>query len=158
MPQRSDRSLTLTHRFATEADFPLLAGLNAQLVEDEGHHRRWSQEQLAGMWHEWLRQRYYALLFEHQGVVVAYALYRADEDASIYLRHFFVCREQRRKGIGQKAIRMLIDEIWPRGARITLDVLLHNEAARSFWGELGFKPYAVSMELDTSTGSEAPCV
>ena len=67
--------------------------------------------------HGWLSGgEYRAVLFERDSQPVAYALYRADADASIYLRQFFVAREHRRQGIGVAAIELLVGEICLRAA------------------------------------------
>ncbi|HEV8583204.1 MAG TPA: GNAT family N-acetyltransferase [Thermoanaerobaculia bacterium] len=76
----------------------------------------------------------------------AYALFRRDGD-SIHLRQFFVERESRRKDIGSTAFAILTREIWPVGIRITIDVLIDNDAGRAFWAHLGFREYALTMQL-----------
>ncbi|MGB0387846.1 MAG: GNAT family N-acetyltransferase [Ardenticatenaceae bacterium] len=67
----------------------------------------------------WLENEYEAIIFEQDGVLVAYALYRHDPN-SIYLRHFFVGRRHRREGIGRQAIQILLSQVWPPGRRVTL--------------------------------------
>jgi GNAT superfamily N-acetyltransferase len=94
----------------------------------------------------WLQHEYTALIFEQQAVAVAYALYRQDAEA-IYLRQFFVDRQHRRLGLGRQAIQILLDDVWPPGWRITLDVLVHNQRGYAFWKALGFQDYALTLEM-----------
>ena len=135
----------LTHRVASKADIPLLVELNQQLVEDEEYPRRFSVEELTDFWQRWLGSDYQAVLFERDGRVAAYALYRPDEEGIIYLRHFLVCRHCRRQGVGREAMRQLREEVWPAGKRVTLEVLLHNERGLQFWRAVGFEDHALVL-------------
>src|SRR5512142_1574201 len=113
----------LTHRRGTRADCALLGVLNHQLIQDEGHRTPMTELQLAKRMRVWLgRGGYTAILFEEGGEVVAYALYREAPDA-IYLRHVFVARHRRRQGLGRQVMQTLRGEIWPRGKRLTVEVL-----------------------------------
>ena len=100
--------------------------MNRQLTEDEGHRNRFHPE----TWFEermrvFLAGSYRAVLFEKDGRTVAYALYTAQTEHAdtIYLRQIFVDREYRRQGVGREAIRLLLENIWPREKRITVGVL-----------------------------------
>lgn len=100
---------------------------------------------------QWLqRGDYTAIIVEQDGLPVAYALYR-DEPAAIHLRHFFVDRRYRRHGLGRRAMALLLDQHWPAGKRVTVDVLIDNAAGRAFWLEVGFRDYAISLELMRSS-------
>ncbi len=137
----------LTHRRATRADCRLLAGLNHQLIQDEGHCNPMTEAQLAKRMREWLgRGEYAAELFEEDGEVVAYVLYRESAD-EIYLRHLFVVRNRRRQGLGRRAIRLLIDQIWPRGKRLTVEVLCANTVGVAFWKAMGYREYSLCLEI-----------
>jgi len=75
---------------------------------------------------------------------VGYALYRLD-DAGVYLRHFFIAREQRRRGLGRCAVALLLERVAPRGSRVSLQVLNHNAAALAFWRAIGFADSAQTL-------------
>ncbi len=72
---------------------------------------------------DWLAGEYLAIIFTDDIEPKAYALYK-ESLSEIYLRQFFVRRECRRQGIGQKAIaglflirmstvkRLFRDHIW----------------------------------------------
>lgn len=143
----------ITLRPATDADVPLLATLNHQLIRDQGHRNSMTVPELEARMRRFLHSEgYTAVLFERDGdgagatAVVAYALYRPAEDGGVYLRQFFVTRDARRIGVGREAIRLLRAH-WPAGIRITVDVLPSNEIGQSFWRSLGFTDYSLTLEL-----------
>src|SRR6266542_2719760 len=90
----------LTFRHATPDDASLLAKLNHQLIQDEGHRNRMTLPELEERMRTWLKTEYQAVLFEQGAETVAYAVYRP-ESGSTYLRQFFVKRERRRQVIGR---------------------------------------------------------
>ncbi|MBM3837829.1 MAG: GNAT family N-acetyltransferase [Verrucomicrobia bacterium] len=140
----------MTCRLATLADLDLLAALNEQLMQDEGHPNDLTRQQLADRMRTWLQGEHRAVIFEEGQDLVAYALYcvgeRSPTDRFIFLRHFFVQRPLRRKGIGREAVRLLLTEVFPPNARVLLDVLYHNQAARAFWQKLGFTEHCLTFE------------
>ena len=86
-----------------------------------------------------------ASIFEGDSGVLAYALYREEED-HLYLRQFFVQRHRRKSGIGRQCIKTLFSDIWPKNKRITVDVLCHNQPAIAFWRAVGFTDYCLTLE------------
>ncbi len=102
--------MTLHYHPATQADAPLLAELNRQLIEDEKHRNPMSLAELEQRMWGWLQGEYEAVIFEENGAVLAYALYRPETDY-IYLRQFFVNRDHRRQGIGRQVINMLRSKV-----------------------------------------------
>jgi len=133
-------------RRATSDDCGLLAELNHQLIRDEGHRNRMSVAELEQRMREWLATEYTAILFEDGGEVVAYGLYR-EEDDEIYLRQLFVARNRRRQGIGRGAMEILRSKIWPKEKRLTVEVLAGNTAAVAFWRAVGYKDYSLTLEI-----------
>jgi predicted acetyltransferase len=127
-------------------DGALLAELNHQLIRDEGHRNRMTVPELEQRMKGWLASEYAAMLFENDGEVVAYALYR-EQPEEIYLRQLFVARNRRRKGIGKEAVKILRTKIWPNNKRLTVEVLLQNEAAVAFWRAVGYKDYSLTLEI-----------
>jgi GNAT superfamily N-acetyltransferase len=134
----------MEHRTAVEADLPLLAELNRQLIQDEGHPNPMSVAELESRMRAWLARAYTAIVFTREEVVVGYALYRTD-NAGIFLRQFFVDRDERRKGLGRVAMEILFSRVWPRGAMVTLEALCTNGPAIDFWRALGFEDYALTL-------------
>ncbi|MEX2142707.1 MAG: GNAT family N-acetyltransferase [Pirellulales bacterium] len=115
----------MTIRPATLEDCPLLAELNYQLIQDEGHRNRMTVPELERRLRDWLPGDYRAVIFEHQGEVVAYALY-SEQPQEVYLRQLFVTSDHRRKGIGRRAVEMLRSQVWPTTKRLTVDVFGHQ--------------------------------
>ena len=138
----------MEHYQATTADLPLLAKLNKQLIEDEGHRNPMTVAELETRMRNWLESGIYeAWLFKRDEAVVAYALLRPEREY-VYLRQFFVRREARRMGNGRLAIKQLRNHILPAHKRLRLEVLATNHSARTFWTAVGFTEYAVTMEMD----------
>jgi len=144
--------MVLLLRRATISDLELLGSLNHQLIEDEKHRTALTLSQLRERMRSWITVDYTAMFFEYKGEVVGYALYR-DEPGLIYLRQFFVRRDRRRKSMGRKALELLRTQIWPANKRITVEVLSANEPAVAFWKAVGFKEYALTLEIFPSAVS-----
>ena len=134
----------MDYRTASESDLPLLAELNQQLIHDEGYANPMSVAELENRMRGWLIRAYTAVMFLNDGNVVGYALYRND-DSGIFLRQFFICRAERRKGFGRAAVDMLLGRIWPDGAAVSLEALCANKAAIAFWRAVGFEDYALTL-------------
>jgi predicted acetyltransferase len=140
----------LLHRTATLDDGPLLARLNRQLIEDEGHRNPMSVPELETRMRGWLAGGYSGTIFIKNEMPVAYALWR-DKPEWIVLRHFFVVRSARRGGIGRQAIQLLLTEVWPSGKRVRVEVLTANSVGLAFWRAVGFYDYALTLELERDT-------
>ena len=136
----------MNFRRATLNDCALLAELNHQLIRDEGHRNRMTVPELEQRMKGWLASEYAAMLFENDGEVVAYALYR-EQPEEIYLRQLSVARNRRRQGIGRQAVEILRSKIWPKNKRLTVEVLVQNEAAVAFWRAVGYKDYSLTLEI-----------
>lgn len=134
----------MEYRAAGKGDLSLLAELNRQLIEDEGHPNPMSVGELEKRMRSWLGRTYTGVLFTSEGAVVGYALYRSD-NAGIFLRQFFICRDARRKGNGRAAMDLLLERVWPSGAMVTLEALIANRPAIEFWRALGFEDYALTL-------------
>jgi GNAT superfamily N-acetyltransferase len=137
--------MKLTWREASDSDLDLLADWNHQLISDEGHRNSMSVAQLAERMRKWLQGEYRAVLFSSDEPV-AYALFRVEEEL-VYLRQFFVRRDRRRLGIGRFAFATLKEHVWPRGVRLTVDVLCQNQTGIAFWRSVGYRDYCLTLEL-----------
>jgi len=133
-------------RRATLNGCALLAELNHQLIRDEQHRNPMAVPGLEQRMRNWLASEYAAVLFEDNGQVAAYALYR-EQPEEIYLRQLFVLRNRRRQGIGRKAFEILRSRIWPANKRLTVEVWVHNGAAIAFWRAMGYKDYSLKLEI-----------
>ena len=140
-------TIALEHRTATSGDVSILARMNQQLIEDEGHRNSMNLTELETRTRSMLDGDYTATLFELHDQEVAYALWR-EEPEWVYLRQFFVARDYRRCGIGRQAIRDLGNELWPAGKRIRVNALIGNRPALEFWRAVGFTDYLITLEME----------
>src|SRR5436309_2291018 len=136
----------MTFRAATLDDCPQLADLNHQLIRDEGHRNRMTVPELELRMRGWISGEYRAIIYEDAGEVLAYALFR-EQPEEIYLRQLFVVRHRRGQGIGGRAIEILRSQVWPKTKRLTVEVLVANKRAISFWRSVGYTDYALSLEI-----------
>jgi predicted acetyltransferase len=136
----------MTFRTATLDDCPQLAELNHQLIRDEGHRNPMTVSELERRMKDWLSGEYRAVIYEDAGEVVAYALFR-EQAEEIYLRQLFVVRHRRSQGIGRRAVEILLSQVWPKTKRLTVEVLVANKPAISFWRSVGYVDYALSLEI-----------
>jgi len=134
----------MQYRPAAEEDIALLAELNRQLIEDEGHANPMSVMELGNRMRAWLVRPYTAVIFTDAGKVVGYALYRT-ENTGIFLRQFFICRDERRRGRGRAAMELLFERVWPGGTLVNLEALCTNRTGVAFWHALGFEDYALTL-------------
>jgi predicted acetyltransferase len=133
-------------RPATTDDSHVLAELNHQLIRDEGHRNKMTIDELEHRMRGWLESEYRAVLFELDDEIVAYALFR-EQPGEIYLRQLFVLAHCRRQGIGRRAVEILRTEFWGKNKRLTVDVLTSNTVAVAFWRAVGYKDYALTLEI-----------
>jgi predicted acetyltransferase len=127
-------------------DCQLLAELNHQLIQDEGHRNSMTVVELEQRMRDWLASEYQAMLYECGGEVVAYALFRESAE-EIYLRQLFVVRHRRRQGLGRQAVEMLRSQVWPKTKRLTVDVLAANKRGVAFWRQVGYTDYCLTLEV-----------
>ena len=134
-------------RSASVSDCAALAQWNHQLIRDEGHRNPMTVPELEQRMRGWLTDDgYTALIFEQTGEPVAYALFR-DDESRIHLRQLFVVRHRRREGIGRSVMGILMSKHWSSEKRLTVDVLVENPAAVAFWQAIGYKDYALTLEI-----------
>ena len=144
---------TIDFKFANLDDVPVLAAMNLALIRDEKHRNTMSLPELDERMARWLDRPYRAVLFEHEGGAVGYALYR-DEKDHVYLRQFYVKGKHRRKGIGRAALSWLRENAWEAEKTVRLDVLVHNDIGIQFWRAVGFRDYCLTMELGKSSDED----
>ncbi|MFF2091329.1 GNAT family N-acetyltransferase [Paenibacillus sp. NPDC058174] len=126
-------------------DLDLLAALNKQLIEDEGHDNAMNFEQLKERMQAFIRTDYEAYKFEHDGEIIGYALVNHLRQP-LYLRHFFICRSSRGKGYGKLAFKQLLQLL--NTTNIDIEVLHGNKVGYEFWKSLGFKERSIYMRLE----------
>ena len=132
---------------AESAEAEFLAELNRQLDEDEPYPYRLPLSELAARMTRWITTgEYQVLLFRCGNSVIGYAVWRL-EDRGAYLRHFFICRDQRRAGWGRQVMRILCRDVFPKDRPVQLETAIGNKTGIAFWHALGFQDFGLSMEL-----------
>ena len=132
---------------ANDTEVDLLAQLNRQLDEDEPHPYPLPLSALGERMARWIGSgEYEVLLFRRGDRVTGYAAWRV-EDRGAYLRHFFICRDQRRQGWGRAAMQLLRREVFPKDLPVQIEAAVGNKAGIAFWHAIGFEDFGVSMEL-----------
>jgi GNAT superfamily N-acetyltransferase len=143
----------MEYRSAKDADLPLLARWNRHLIEDEGHSNPMTLAQLQERMRLWLDGPYQATMFLLEERAVAYALWRRDPEG-VYLRHFFVDRAHRRRGVGGRALAILLSQVFPRGARVVVECLVGNARGLAFWRSIGFTDYSLTLHASPPSDAE----
>lgn len=153
MTNRGDPRIDLRIDRATRAEAPIVAELNRQLDEDEPHPYPLPLSALTERLTRWIETgEYEVLLFRRGERVVGYAAWRL-EDRGAYLRHFFICRDHRRQGVGRAAMKLLCRDRVPKDRPIQIEATIGNKGGIAFWHAIGFQDFGLSMELKAG---EAP--
>jgi predicted acetyltransferase len=144
----------MNYRIATQDDAGELAKMNRQLIADEGHRNPMTDAQLEERMRGWIKSgEYEAAVFEEGGQTTGYALWRREPE-HVYLRQFFVGREWRRRGLGREAIHWLRAHAWKDARRLRVEVLVGNTAAIEFWRAVGYRDYALTLEVECGGKAE----
>ena len=132
-------------QMARFTDCPKLAEMNYRLIRDEGHRNPMNKAQLALRMKRWLNGEYRACLFNEQGKIIGYCLYKKERNF-IYIRQFYIERVSRKQGFGRQAFTQLRKSLWKKSNLLRLDVLVGNKVGIRFWKNMGFKDYCLTME------------
>ncbi|CCN68298.1 GNAT family N-acetyltransferase [Vibrio nigripulchritudo] len=131
---------------ATKDDLEVLADLNEQLIQDEGHRHSRNKRELLLRMERWLSNEYSAALFKYDNETLGYVLWRDHADF-VYVRQFFICDKFRKRGFGGRVFKVVKEEYW-NSKRLRLEVLVHNKRALGFWKSVGFNEYSVTLEQE----------
>jgi ribosomal protein S18 acetylase RimI-like enzyme len=135
-------------RRADESDTDILAEMNAQLIQDEGHGNTMALAELQQRIKNWLSTSYKANVFELEDSIIGYALWKA-EDEYVYIRQFFITERHRRHGLGTTGFESLKDLEFG-GRKLRLEVLSNNLRAQKYWKSVGFLDYCTVMECPST--------
>src|SRR5690349_3767103 len=122
---------------ATRAEAPLLADLNRQLDEDEPHFNPSPLTALNERMARWIETGAYEVLLFRRGERVAGAAAWRVEEHGVYVRPFFICRDQRGQGLGRAGIRLLCRGVFPTDSPILVEALVGNTLGIAFWQAVG---------------------
>jgi len=135
------------------ADLDLLARMNRELIEDEGHRNPMTLPELKERFERFLSHEGWSVdVVIEAGEIAGFATHRYEPDNAepsgmrVHLRQFYIVRSKRRSGIGQRALELLIRTRFKEGDRIFLEVIQTNPGGKAFWSRTGFAPYGTIME------------
>ena len=118
----------------TVEDAPLLAEMNKDSIEDEDPESNLSLPHLEERMRSFIKSEYKAFFFLADDKIVGFALC-SKSSAPVYMRQFFICRDERRKGYGKQAFGLLLKHLGIKESEI--DVYAWNDSSTRFWKSLG---------------------
>lgn len=134
-------------------DLALLARMNRELADDEGHRNPMTVAQLEDRFKRFIDEDGWNVdLFTLDDEIIGYAMHRYEPDLAepggthVYLRHFYIVRHRRRGGAGHVAFDELVRARFKRGERIYLEVIENNPGGKVFWLRTGFTAYGAIMQ------------
>jgi DNA-binding GntR family transcriptional regulator len=134
-------------------DLALLARMNRELADDEGHRNPMTVAQLEDRFKRFVDEDGWNVdLFTLDDEIIGYAMHRYEPDLAepggthVYLRHFYIVRHRRRGGAGHVAFDELVRARFKRGERIYLEVIENNPGGKVFWLRTGFTAYGAIMQ------------
>jgi N-acetylglutamate synthase-like GNAT family acetyltransferase len=135
------------------ADIETLAELNKMLIEDEKSDNKMNAAQLKERMKDFLNNGYKAYYFvRDNGDIVGYALCDFTKDP-LYLRQFFVKREERGKKLGKEFFKKLVEHIQRND--IEIDVYEWSETGKKFWESVGFEKRYIHMRFSQKPVSKS---
>ncbi len=137
----------------SRGDFPLLARMNRELADDEGHRNPMTIALMEERFRRFVDEEGWNVdLFLIGDEVVGYATHRREPEPSdpdgerVFLRQFYIVRHYRRDGLGQAAFDALTAARFRPGDRVILEAIENNPGGRVFWLRVGFTPYSAILE------------
>ncbi len=129
-------------KIAREEDYLVLGLFNKILIDSGGSINSMSLSELQNRMLHFIKSDYYAVFFEVDGVHVGYALVTKEKNP-MFIRHFLILPEYRRKGYGLMAFNQMLSFFHVKS--IDLTVLSQNSIGQKFWKRCGLKPYEIVM-------------
>lgn len=120
----------------SEDDIAILAEYNSQLIQDEQSGNMMSLDELQDRMQNFFKEGYQAYYIVEQDTKIGYLLVDITKQP-LFLRHFLILSEHRRKGYGTKAFRLLCQLL--QTDEMEIQVLTWNTPALSFFQKCGFK-------------------
>ena len=142
--QDKDHGESMKIEKCTIEDVSVLARMNKCLIEDERSSNPMNLSELTERMKGFIEGDYDAYFFKDGETIVGYALVDRTSNP-LYLRQFYIAREQRRKHYGKSAFQALLEYLGTD--TIELDVLPWNEAGVAFWKSLGFSEQYVVLRF-----------
>lgn len=117
------------------ADANDLAKMNRELIEDEKSGNKMSIKELTERMEKFLNEGYQAYKIFDENILVGYILVDTNKHP-VFIRHFFIMRQYRRKGYGTHAFWKLLENL--KISQVDIQVLVWNQVGLAFWESIGF--------------------
>lgn len=144
--------MNISYRQYEEHDLPGLAALNQELLAADGRRGQFTDAQLIARFREWLSNDHVLTVFIVGDELVGYVLYsigvRDNDEKLVFIRHFIIKDEQRRKGYGRNALEYLTKHAWPKDAQVYVETREDNTPAITFWQHFGFRRFSCVLKLE----------
>ncbi|MBR85242.1 MAG: hypothetical protein CMM29_00375 [Rhodospirillaceae bacterium] len=144
----------ITLKRASKDNIPFLVRMNREMDEEMGEEN-WTDDRYEARFYAWLNGSHWDVdLIERAGNVIGYTAHQRRQDhfdrsiRVLFIRHFFIERDQRRIGIGRTAYETLIDQR-TQNLPVTLDILPTSPDALGFWRKLGFETYYTVLKKES---------
>ena len=119
--------------------------MNKNLIEDEKHDNKMNVDQLKDRMQGFIDSSYIAYLFMRDSEVVGYVLVDMRRNP-LYIRHFFISRQFRRRGYGKTALSELLQLLGSN--KVDIEVMYWNKVGVNFWKSVGFRERSIYMRLE----------
>ena len=130
---------------ASISDCKILAQFNRRLIEDGGAINSMNDNQLIERMQLFINSNEYdVLLFVHNSIYIGYTLINKQRNP-LFIRHFYIDRNFRRKGYGRIAFNQLVS-LYDTD-QFDLTVLQSNTIGYMFWESCGLFPYEIYMHF-----------
>jgi GNAT superfamily N-acetyltransferase len=140
-----ERRLVL--RRATHNDVVQLGRWNLALDREESEREGLNQAQLEARMREWIASAQCIVhIAELDKQAVGYVNWGSHGPREVYVRQFYIAPAVRRQGIGRAVVAAMRETAWPKGARVSLRVLMGSTAYLAFWRACGFTDFALTLE------------
>ena len=142
-----NKSTKLTIETATSDDCHGLAVMNRQLIDEGRQGNSMTVSELENRMQDWFEKGIYTgYVFKLNGETIGYTLVDPSE---MYLRHFFICREHRRRGYGRTAVGLLFEQLGVE--EIGLSCLTDNIPGQAFWRSFDHELYSSKFYIRNKT-------
>ena len=122
-----------------------LVEMNNQLVIDEQFDVILPEDKMIERMKDFIQGSVYdCYLMVHENSHCGYCLVDRTK-TPLYLRHLFVKKEHRRKGLGKKTIQMLLEMC--KTDSLDIEVMAWNANAIKFYESIGFTPRFIGMRI-----------
>ena len=135
--------MQLIIKYASERDCEILTKFNRRLIDDGGANNIMNDVQLMKRMEDFISSDDYdVLLFAKNECYLGYALINTS-CTPLFIRHFYIDREYRRKGYGRIAFNQIVSLY--DTCQFDLTVLNNNTIGYLFWKSCGLVPYEIYM-------------